>query len=240
MLLKHYAIYSWLLLLMSFCSVAQQDTNRAGRSGAFGEDRQEPELGLYEARVAVDGQGESVRQRAMSEGLQQVIVKLLGHEDAFYEPEIRRALNVPQQYIMQFSYEKGLPEAEDGEDLAATASADAETQTYLKMKFVQRRVDDLLRAANQIEAGELQTIAIEVQGVLGFADYAGTLAALRALPMVREVSPVLVQDEQVEFRLEFEGDIALLTAAMAENTRLHALDAGIDPVFADSLNYELR
>lgn len=214
-----------LALLVVFGVAAQQDADAAAPADTFAEPK-EPELGPYEARIVVDSQSEPVRLRAMSAGLQQVIVNLLGNDDALFEPEISRALRAPQQYVMQFSYRKGLVEDEQ--------------QTFLKLRFLQRRVDNLLRAANQVEAGELQRIEIEVQGVTDFAAYASTLTALQALAMVREVSPVMVQARRVEFSVQFEGDVEQLTAAMMEQTQLQALDNSIDPLFADRLSYELR
>lgn len=215
-----------LALLVVFGVAAQQGPDAAAAADTFVTEPQEPELGPYEARIVVDSQSEPVRLRAMSAGLQQVIVNLLGNDDALFEPEISRALRAPQQYVMQFSYRKGLVEDEQ--------------QTFLKLRFLQRRVDNLLRAANQVEAGELQSIEIEVQGVTDFAAYASTLTALQALAMVREVSPVIVQARRVEFSVQFEGDVEQLTAAMMEQTQLQALDNSIDPVFADRLSYELR
>lgn len=230
-----------LALCVAFSAMAQQETDTVDPEDAFATELQEPELGPYEARIVVESQSDRVRLRAMSEGLQQVIVNLLGNEDALYEPEISSALRAPQQYVMQFSYEKGYSE-EDGSDEANLSEEDdseRQMQTFLKLHFLQRRVNDLLRAANQIEAGELQIIDIEVQGVVDFADYASTLTALQGLAMVRDVSPVLVQAERVEFSLQFEGDVEKFTAAVEEQTRLQALDNSIDPVFADRLSYEL-
>lgn len=216
-------------MLVALGAAAQQQPGIDEPAEAFATDQQEPELGPYEARIVVDSQSDLVRLRAMSEGLQQVIVNLLGNEDALYEPEISRALRAPQQYVMQFSYQKGTSEESEQQE-----------QTFLKLHFLQRRVDDLLRAANQIEVGELQNIEIEVLGVTDFAAYASTLTALQALSMVREVSPVMVEGERVEFSVQFEGDVEQLTVAMEEKTRLQALDNSIDPVFADRLSYEFR
>ncbi|MGI9287002.1 MAG: DUF2066 domain-containing protein [Pseudomonadales bacterium] len=228
--------------------MAQPELDAVEPEDAFATELQEPELGPYEARIVVESQSELVRLRAMSEGLQQVIVNLLGNEDALYEPEISRALRAPQQYVLQFSYEKGYSDEEDGsdeedasdeEDLSKEDDNERQLQTFLKLHFLQRRVDDLLRAANQIEVGELQSIDIEVQGIVDFSDYASTLTALQKLVMVRDVSPVLVQAERVEFSLQFEGDIERFTSAVEEQTRLRTLDYGIDPLFADRLSYEL-
>lgn len=245
MYVKRCAKNFWLLTLLVACgAMAQQDPGSEYPAEAFTTEMQEPELGPYEARIPVASQSDSVRLRAMSEGLRQVIVNLLGNEDALYEPEISSALRAPQQYVMQFSYEKGYADQENGgeeqTDRERQEDGERQKQTFLKMRFLQRRVDDLLRAANQIEAGELQSIDIEVQGVVDFADYASTLKALQDLSMVREVSPVRVEDERVEFSLQFEGDIEKFALALEEQTPLQSLDNSVDPVFADRLSYELR
>lgn len=235
---KYPTLFVWLLtLLVAYGAMAQLDDD------AFSPTMENPELGPYEAKIPVESQTDLVRLRAMSAGLRHVIVNLLGNEDAVYEPEISRALRSPQQYVAQFSYVKDYPEAaEDDDSYARTADAvePLQLQTFLKMQFLQGRVDSLLQAADQIEVGELQTIDIEVQGIVDFADYASTLTALKALTMVRDVAPVLIADERVEFSLQFEGDVQRFTAMVEEETRLQSLDANIDPVFADQLNYQLR
>ncbi len=241
---KHLTIFAWLLTLFAACgAIAQQGPGAGDIADDFSLETQEPQLDLYEAKVVVESQTDLLRQRAMSQGLREVIVKLLGNENALSEPEIVRALRAPQQYVAQFSYVKEYPQpAEDDDSYARTAEAaeQPQLQTFLRMQFLQGRVDGLLQAANQIEVGELQDIAIEVQGVVDFADYASTLKALQGLPMVREVSPVLVQGETIDFSVQFEGDVERFTAALEDETRLQSLDAYFDPVFDDQLSYELR
>ena len=241
--MKYLTTFVCLLTLLLAGGVAAQDD-----ADAFSSAIEEPELGPYEARIVVESQTDSVRLRAMSEGLRQVIVNLLGNEDAAYEPEISSALRAPQQYVVQFSYERGYPEEADENDSGynvepsadPAADTECELQTFLNVQFLQGRVDSLLQAADQIEVGELQIIDIEVQGIVDFADYASTLTGLKNLAMVREVSPVMIADERVQFSLQFEGDVQRFTAMVEEKTRLQSLDVNIDPVFADQLNYELR
>ena len=244
MQVKHFVICAWLpILLVAYSASAQQQPNADDSADALFAETQEPKLKPYEAKVAVESQTELLRQRAMSQGLREVIVNLLGNETALSEPEIVRALRSPQQYVAQFSYVRDYPEpAEDDDSYARTAEAEEQPQlqTFLSMQFLQGRVDGLLQAANQIEVGELQNIALAVQGIADFADYASTLTALQGLAMVREVSPVLVQAETIDFTVQFEGDVERFTAALEDETRLQSLDAYFDPVFDDQLNYELR
>lgn len=261
--------FAWLLTLLVACgAIAQPDDDAFTAEFQKSElqeqelqeqELQESELDPYEAKVAVESQTELLRQRAMSQGLRDVIVRLLGSDTALSEPEIVRALRAPQQYVAQFSYVRDYPAAvedadSDAEDEDSYAGAndsynndagdvDVETQpqleTFLSMHFLPGRVDGLLQAANQLEVGQLQNVAIAVQGVIDFADFATALTALQGLAMVREVSPVLVLNETVDFSVHFEGDVELLTIALEEETRLQSLDEYFDPVFDDQLNYEL-
>ena len=248
MQVKRIVLCAWLpMLLVAYGASAQQQPSADDSADALFAETQEPKLKPYEAKVAVESQTDLLRQRAMSQGLREVIVNLLGSETALSEPEIVRALRSPQQYVAQFSYVRDYPEPADDDDdnddsFARTAETEEQPQlqTFLSMQFLQGRVDGLLQAANQIEVGELQNIALAVQGIADFADYASTLTALQGLAMVREVSPVLVQAETIDFTVQFEGDVERFTAALEDETRLQSLDAYFDPVFDDQLNYELR
>ncbi|MGI9292773.1 MAG: DUF2066 domain-containing protein, partial [Pseudomonadales bacterium] len=97
--LKNRTRYYWLFFLLVSLGVTAQQPGAIDPEDAFATELEEPELGPYEARVPVESQSELQRLRAMSEGLQQVIVNLLGNEDALFEPEISRALRAPQQYV---------------------------------------------------------------------------------------------------------------------------------------------
>lgn len=99
--------------------------------------------GLYQATVTVSAREDaSERQRAFTEGMRQVLIKVTGHEAVFDSAGIRQALNSPENYIDSWVYNTREVPAADPE-LAP------ESILEIEIDFFRQNVEQLL-AANSI------------------------------------------------------------------------------------------
>jgi uncharacterized protein len=72
--------------------------------------------GLYTALVPVEDHSEKERNRALRQGLQDVLVKLTGTLDIKNQPAVRRLVSDASQYVVAFGY-KNLPQDNAGQGL---------------------------------------------------------------------------------------------------------------------------
>ncbi|MBB70931.1 MAG: hypothetical protein CMF50_00860 [Legionellales bacterium] len=92
---------------------------------------------LYKASIPVESQSQSLRDKAMADGLAQVLVKVSGNSAVTTLPKIRRGLSNSSAMMNSYSYdEKRDP-------------ATGEPQLYLTVNFAKKGVDELLRSAAQ-------------------------------------------------------------------------------------------
>ncbi|TNC82007.1 MAG: hypothetical protein C9356_06325 [Oleiphilus sp.] len=75
--------------------------------------------GLYTATVSVESQGESSRNDALAQGLEQVLVKVSGDEAALANSGARQLLASPEKFVVAFSYR------ENPDYIKAAAAANA-------------------------------------------------------------------------------------------------------------------
>ena len=117
-----------------------------------------PVSGLYNHEVAVDNESDSERDRAFSEALTAVIVKVTGARRWLEEPTIEAALRNAQNYVEGFDYRNEIVV----EDLAVVSVGQIQPQTqpqtqaavppveqsFINVIFASDLVDDLLASAN--------------------------------------------------------------------------------------------
>lgn len=65
--------------------------------------------GLYETQVAVDSQAQQERERALSEALAKVLVKVAGRREVMGNPALRKALSRPSSYLKEYRYQTVRP-----------------------------------------------------------------------------------------------------------------------------------
>ena len=66
--------------------------------------------GLYDAQVEVVDRGSQTFRGATQDALAEVIVRVSGNTHAIESPDVMTALSKPDKYLLQFGYEKLLPE----------------------------------------------------------------------------------------------------------------------------------
>ncbi|TRX56998.1 DUF2066 domain-containing protein [Thalassomonas sp. M1454] len=84
---------------------------------------------LYQAKIKVESQASSDRNKAQQQAFKQVLIKLAGKETVYNNEVITKALNRPNNYINQFSYSL------------------QESDTYLVASFEAGKVNKLLQSA---------------------------------------------------------------------------------------------
>ena len=71
--------------------------------------------GLYEAEVAVKGQGDAERNRALKEALAEVLIKVSGNRNVISMAALQQVLSRPMELAQQFRYRE-LPKVENQQD----------------------------------------------------------------------------------------------------------------------------
>ncbi len=121
-----------------------------------------PVSGLYNHEVAVGNESDSERDRAFSEALSAVIVKVTGARHWLEEPVIATALRNAQNYVEGFDYrtEIVVADLEEVSDDQAQPQTEPQTQpqtqvtvstveqNFINVIFASDLVDDLLASAN--------------------------------------------------------------------------------------------
>lgn len=98
--------------------------------------------GLYQATVAVETRGDTgEQQRAFTEGMQQVLLKISGQEMVLENPAIRNALNNAQNYVESWSYDTR-------EQPAADPGQPAQSILEMQIDFFRPELDELLSDTN--------------------------------------------------------------------------------------------
>lgn len=59
--------------------------------------------GLYEAIVPVDGYRSANSKQVLTEGMQQVLIKVTGNRDIADHPNIKQALSMPENYLIKYT-----------------------------------------------------------------------------------------------------------------------------------------
>ncbi|WP_440904123.1 DUF2066 domain-containing protein [Catenovulum sp. SX2] len=85
--------------------------------------------GLYLGKIAVDGQSYQDRSKAYDEALAQVLIRVTGNQAVLSQPNIRRALKQPTEYLIQYSF------------------VEEEQQLYLQANFNEKLINQLVKDA---------------------------------------------------------------------------------------------
>ncbi|MDT8404644.1 DUF2066 domain-containing protein [Sulfuriflexus sp.] len=174
---------------------------------------------LYEAEVAVSGQGRTERHQAIRAALAEVLVKVSGNEQVALLPGIPQLLGESLQFLQQYRYRT----------TAATGeTAPAEPQQWLWLHFNQGGLDKALRKLNvpiwgRTRPSTLLWLAVEKQGerhLLGSSDESALLAGISSLAKRRGIPLVLplldLEDKQhikaTDVWINFEDNIRKASA----------------------------
>lgn len=63
-------------------------------------------VGLFDARISVEGGGADERQEATRTGLEQVLERITGRRDVLEEPEAKELLENAERYLQQYGYDQ--------------------------------------------------------------------------------------------------------------------------------------
>jgi hypothetical protein len=177
---------------------------------------------LYTGTVPVNTQSDAERAEALKSALAQVVVKLIGGDNAVLaRPEVAQAVANAANYVQQYQY------AQD-----ATTTADGKPQVRLSLvaQFDRTAVDKLIADMGLNQAGgaapnaqtaqavadtQAQSFRVWIGGLHSAVDYARAVGTLSRNELVRGVKAEQARGDGVELRLDVTGPLPRLLDSLA-------------------------
>ena len=197
--------------------------------------------GLYSARVLVDNESDSERNRAFQEAFKAVIIKLTGSDHWLNEPPIERAIVGAQSYVEAIQYEsRGGNQIVRGE---VTGIEIKNSEGFIEVTFASSLIQELLSNANvpiwgnnrpsvliwmvsQDSSGNRSLLTPESDPEI--SDFIQNFAELRAIPII---FPVLDFEDRNNLS---EGDVWALDS---EKIAKASIRYGADSILSGRLHF---